>query len=149
MTFNKNGKITKASFTADIKRKQALYNRFKRRYHSTNNAAEKKFIKVEATRLVTELRQWCKKWQNWGFGGYNWIVKDYNVTSFNNYKGYKSYSKPVAARTTSRTSARKSPTTKSYARKNTRTTARNTNRSNVRRTSRTRSNAARKSYSAW
>ncbi len=148
MAFNKNGNITKASFTADIKRKQSLYNRFKRRYHVSNNSAEKKFLKNEATRLVTELRQWSKKWQTWGFGGYNWITKDFTVTNFNNYKGYKSYRKPVAARTTGGT--RKSPTTKSYGRKSTRSTARRTtNRSNVRRTSRTRSYAARKNYSAW
>ncbi len=141
MTY-KNVSYSKASFQADIKRKQALFNRFKRRYHATNNTTERKFLKNEATRVVNELRQWCKRWQNWGFGGWGWITKNYTVTDFT------CYTKP-----TCQTTNYKSPTTRTYGRSTTRNYNYG-NRTGSRRTSNrrsysTRSSAARRTYSAW
>ena len=127
------GNYTKTSCQADITRKQAMWNRFKRRYWASDNPTERRFLKNEATRVANELKQWSKRWQNWGFGHYAWITKNYSISYFTQPKTY-------AAR---KSSPYKSPTRKTYAR---RTTSR---RPKSRTTSRTRTSAARKSYVAW
>jgi hypothetical protein len=138
MAYSKHGKYTKVNFQADIKRKQALYNRFKKRYWASNNTTEKRFLKTEAGRLVTELRQWSKKWQNWGFGGHMWITKNYTMTYFG--------TRPAGYR---KVTARKNPTNRTYGRKTTRSYSSRTTR-RPRSSYRTRrSSAARRTYSAW
>ena len=152
------GNVTKASYQADIKRKQAFFNRCKRRYKVANTPAERNWLKNEATKVCTELRQCSKKWKTYGFGGVVWITKNFTMTNFNAARSTvtnrtKSTCKTSARKTTtnsrtnntrSRTSARKSPTTRSYARRTTSTRSRARTQS-----SRTRSNAARRTYSAW
>ncbi|HVP10048.1 MAG TPA: hypothetical protein VMV94_02555 [Phycisphaerae bacterium] len=136
-TYNVN--YNKANFQTDIRRKQAMYNRFKRRYHASNDPTERRFLKCEATRLVTELRTWSRKWQNWGWGSYNWITKNYTVTNFTTTTGGR------------RVTTWKSPTNRSYNyHKNTPRcyTSRTTTRRPTSRTH-TRTYAARKSYLAW
>ena len=124
----KKGNYTKANFQTDIKRKQAMFNRFKRRFKTCKNPTEKRFLKTEATRVVGELKQCCKRWQTWGFGGYTWIIKNYTVTSFT-----------AGVRPT----AYKSTTGRTYAHKTTRTSAKwPKSRTHVR-------SATRKNYSAW
>ena len=134
-----NVNYNKVTFQTDIRRKQAMFNRFKRRYHASTNPTERRFLKCEATRLVTELRTYCKKWQNYGWGKYNWITKNYTVTNF------------TATTCVRRPNTWKTPTnrTGNYNRTNTRccsgrtTTRRPTSRTN------TRTYAARKTYLAW
>lgn len=133
------GNITKASFQTDIKRKQSFFNRCKRRFKVANTPGEKVFLKGEANKIVTELKQCSKKWKNFGFGGFSWITKSFTVTNFN------------AARSGA---ARKSTTRSNSTRKtfSSRTAGRSTS---SRRTvgshssSRTPSNASRRTYVAW
>ena len=76
------GNITKVSFQTDIKRKQAFFNRCKRRFKVANTPGEKVFLKGEAGKIVTELKQCSKKWKNFGFGACTWITKSFTVTNF-------------------------------------------------------------------
>lgn len=142
------GNVTKTSFQADIKRKQAFYSRCKRRFKVAQTPAERNWLKSEATRVCTELKHCCKQWKTFGFGGFTWITKNYTVTNFNAARsGVKSMPKSAACKTTScktsirKTSSGKSPT-RSYAK-------RTTNHPKAHGSNRTRSNAARRSYSAW
>ncbi len=142
------GNVTKASFQADIKRKQAFYGRCKRRFKVAHTPTERKWLKAEATRVCTELKQCCKKWKTFGFGGWTWITKNYTVTNFNAARtGLKAKPKTASCKTSSRTTASRKTTarksnTRSYAK-------RSTVRSKARTGNKTRSNAARRSYSAW
>jgi hypothetical protein len=125
------GNVTKSSFQADIKRKQAFYSRCKRRFKVAQTPIERKWLKSEATRVCTELKLCCKKWKTFGFGGFTWITKNYTVTNFT--------SALVGMKT--KTIGHKSPGRSS--------TKRTTSRPKVRTSNRTRSSAARRSYSAW
>jgi len=144
------GNVTKANFQADIKRKQAFFSRCKRRFKVAQTPAERNWLKSEVTRVCNELKQCCKKWKTYGFGGHMWITKNYNVTNFNAARsGVKSMPKSAP-----KTAARKTASCKTASRKN--TTRKSSTRSTAKRTtgrakaaSRTRSNAARRSYSAW
>jgi len=127
MYYNK-GNYTKVSCRTDIKKKQAMWNRFRRRYFASDNPTERRFLKTEANRVSTELKQWSKRWQNWGFGGHTWITKNFNNTYFTS-------SRTTGAR---KTSSHKSSTNKSYGK-----------RPKNRTTHRTKTYAARRSYSAW
>jgi hypothetical protein len=134
-----NVNYNKANFQTDIKRKQAMFNRFKRRYHASTNMTERRFLKCEATRLVTELRTYCKKWQNYGWTKYNWITKNYTVT---NFTATTCARRPNTWKTpTNRTTSYNKNTPRSYASRT--TTRRPTTRTN------TRTYAARKTYLAW
>ncbi len=149
MTYKKHGNYSKVSFQADIKRKQASFNRFKRRYKASKNLTEKRFLKSEATRFVTELRQASKKWQTWGFGGHTWITKNYTVTYFTAAKTNMTGARKNTVR---KTTARKSPTCKTYGK---RTTSRSyssrkpATRSRASSSSRTRSSGTRRNYTSW
>jgi len=127
-----NANFTKASFQADIKRKQAFFNRCMRRFKVANTVGEKNFLKNEAKRICTELKTCQKKWTSCKFGAAAWICKGFNMTSFN-----------AAAKKNTRTTARKSSTTsasrKGSARRSTRRTStagRRTTRSSVSRRTR-------------
>jgi hypothetical protein len=122
-----NCNYNKVNCKTDIKRKQAMFNRFKRRYKSSKNPTEKKFLKTEATRVATDLKQWSKRWNTWGFGACSWITKTYSVSNF----------------TCSRTSMRKSPTCKSTWKRTT------SGRPKSGSSARTRTTGAHRSYSAW
>ncbi|MFH1417050.1 MAG: hypothetical protein ABII12_02015 [Planctomycetota bacterium] len=140
MTYTKHGNYSKVSFQADIKRRQAAFNRFKRRYQASKNPTERRFLKNEATKVVTELRQWSKKWQTWGFGGNTWITKNFTVTYFTTTTGAR------------KTSAYKSPTCKTYGKKNTGRSYSSRKGSTGMRTnsqSRTRTSGTRRNYTAW
>ncbi len=139
----KTPNYTKANFQADIKKKQMMWSRMKRRYRTSKNLTERKFLKAEATRLCTDLRQYSKKWQTWGFGGYTWITKNFSATNF--VAGATTYT--TGARKT--TVARKSPTRKAYGRKSTRTTSYRSPTTRSRNTSRTRSSAVRRTRGNW
>ncbi len=121
------GNISKATFQRTIKCKQSLFNRMKRRYKVSKDPSEKRFLKAEAGKLCTELKQCVKQWNNCGFGGCAWVTKGFTVTNF-------CANKPASRKTNSRrTSAR-------------RTTSR---RPKARTTSRKRTSARRTSYVAW
>lgn len=119
------GNFTKASFQADIKRKQAFFNRCMRRFNVATNVGEKNFLKNEAKRICTELKTCQKKWTSCKFGAAAWICKGFNMTSFN-----------AVAKKNTRTTARKSSTSstsrKSPARRNTRRTSTSARRSTTR-----------------
>jgi len=130
------GNITKATYQADIKRKQSFFNRCARRCKAAKTVAEKTFLKNEAKRICTELKSCSKNWKKFGFGGSAWITKSFTMSKFNNVAG----SLTGARKTSSRSSARRTSRTRSSVRRGTsRSTARN----------RTRSTAARRSYVAW
>lgn len=133
------GNITKASFQTDIKRKQSFFNRCKRRFKVANTPGEKVFLKGEANKIVTELKQCSKKWKNFGFGGFSWITKSFTVTNFN--AAGKSMTRSNSTRKTfgSRTSARKGVGRSSSARRT----------AGSHSSSRTRSNVSRRTYVAW
>ncbi len=134
-----SGNISKAKYQADIKRKQAFFNRCMRRFKVANTTGEKTFLKNEAKRICTELRQCSKNWKSFGFGGCMWITKSFNMVSF--ASGAKKTTRPTAARktTSNKTSARR-----------TGSSVRRTSRSKARTgSSRTRSSASRRSYVAW
>lgn len=133
------GNITKASFQTDIKRKQSFFNRCKRRFKVANTPGEKVFLKGEAGKIVTELKQCSKKWKNFGFGGFSWITKSFTVTNFN--AAGKSMTRSNSTRKTfgSRTSARKGVGRSSSARRT----------AGSHSSSRTRSNVSRRTYVAW
>jgi hypothetical protein len=125
---------TKATCKTDIKKKQAMWSRFRRRFCASKNPTEKRFLKNEATRVSGELKQWGKRWQNWGFGPCTWITKNYAVSCFTGSKT-NAGRKTVAGRCSTR------KTTSSYA-----------SGYSVRRPkakSKYHTSAARKSYSAW
>lgn len=138
------GNITKSSFQTDIKRKQSFFNRCKRRFKVANTSGEKVFLKGEAGKIVTELKQCSKKWKNFGFGACNWITKSFTVTNFNAVR-----SGAVCKSTTRSNSTRKTFGSRTSSR---RTAGRSTS---SRRTvgshssSRTPSNASRRTYVAW
>lgn len=140
------GNVSKTSFQAEIKRKQQLFNRFKRRFKVSTNPAECRFLKTEATRVINELKQCNKKWKNWGFGASTWITKNFTVTNFNAARtkgGVKTSARSSAARKSNygRTSCRKSSARKT------------THRGFAKRTrasgSKTKSHASRRTYVAW
>ncbi len=93
------GNFTKANFQADIKRKQAFFNRCMRRFKVANTVGEKNFLKNEAKRICTELKTCQKKWTSCKFGAAAWICKGFNMVTFNS-----------AAKKNTRTSARKTST---------------------------------------
>ncbi len=136
MNFNK-GNYNKTTFQADIKRKQAMFNRFKKRFYATTDPVERRFLKNEAYRVANELQQWARRWQNWNFGPCNWITKNYTTTCFTN-------------RTTTCRTNRKVTTGRTYGR--TTTYGNYGNRTNrtprTRTTNRTR-NTTRATYTAW
>lgn len=136
-----NFTYNKTNYQTNIKRWQGLYNRFKRRYHTSTNTTERRFLKTEATRVCNELRSWSKKWQTWGWGNYNWITKNFTMTHFT--------AGPTTCR---RTTTWKSPTnrTSNYHKTTPRTYGSRTTygRRGATRTN-TRSFAARKNYLAW
>ncbi|MBN2559688.1 MAG: hypothetical protein JXQ75_01995 [Phycisphaerae bacterium] len=134
---NNKGNYTKTNFQADIKRKQALWNRFKRRYYASNSPTERQWLKNEANRISTELKQWSKRWQSWGYGGNSWITKNYTPTYFNSF----------TSATGRKTTYRKSPSRKTYGHRT--TSGSTTYRTKAHRTNQTRSSAARKNYVAW
>ncbi len=74
MTFSAAGNMTKTGFQMEIKRKQGLFNRFKKRYNVAMTAGERQFIKTEACRIVGEPKQCCKTWKSCNFGPCNWIT---------------------------------------------------------------------------
>lgn len=143
-----SGNITKAKYQADIKRKQAFFNRCMRRYKVANTTGEKTFLKNEAKRICTELRQCSKNWKTFGFGGCMWITKNFNMVNFAS-GAKKTTNRPTAGRktTSNKTSARRTSARRtSSTRSNVRST---TGRSKARSNSRTRSSSARRSYVAW
>ena len=138
MNFN-NCNYNKATFQADIKRKQAMFNRMRRRYNCTNDTQERRWLKTEATRIITELQTYRRRWTNWNFGPCNWITKNYTTTYFT-CAAYPTTRRNITRKTTiNRTCARKS-----YS--NYGTTYRS---SRIHRPSRTRTHAHRSTYTAW
>jgi hypothetical protein len=141
MAYN-NANYSKTTFQADIKRKQAMFNRFKKRYTMTTNPTERRWIKTEATRVAIELNTCAKRWATWGYGPNNWIIRNYTMTCF-------TYGNTP---TTRRTTARPNMTNRTC---NTRTTTNYWNRPTTnrrprtRRTTRTRTTGARTTYCAW
>lgn len=133
-----NMSYNKANWQTNIKRMQAMFNRFRRRYHATNNATERRFLKAEATRMVSELRMWSKKWQNYGWSNNTWITRNYTVTCFTTPMNYR---RPTACKNLTNRTYNYHKTTRPYG---TRTYGRRTTTR-----SGTRSYAARKTYSAW
>lgn len=131
------GNITKAAYQADIKRKQAFFNRCMRRCKVAKTTGEKTFLKNEAKRICTELKTCSKNWKNFGFGGCTWITKNFTMTNFNSVANKAS--RVTGARKTSTKSSSRSP----------RSSVRGTTSRKSRTGSRTRTSAARRSYVAW
>ncbi len=128
------GNNTKASCQKLIKSKQAFFNRMKRRFKVSKDPSERRFLKSEATRCCTELKQCCKQWKNCGFGACTWITKNFTMTCLTS-----------GVKNTVRKSGRKTSARKSNVRSTQRTSAR---RPKARTTSRKRT-SARRSYVAW
>jgi hypothetical protein len=143
MTYNNNANYSKASFQADIKRKQAMFNRFKKRYCATTNPTERRWLKNEAMRVATELHTCSKRWQTWGYGANTWITRNFTMTRFN-------YG--ATTRQARRTTTRSNVTNRTY---NTRTTGNYWNqpttnrRPRTQRTTRARTTCGRGTYAAW
>lgn len=148
MTFNTKN-FSKATFKAQITRKQNQFNRFSKRFNASRNPVEKSFLKTEANYIVEDLKACAKQWTSCGFGPCAWITRNFTMTSFNN-------NTPTTRKTTrkfgSKTTSRKRNAKRSYARRTNKT------RSNARRTNKTKSYArrssarkssARRSYVAW
>ena len=131
------GNITKATFKADIKRKQAFFNRCKRRFKVAITPGEKQFLKAEVGRIVTELKQCGKKWQNFGFGTFGWITKNFTVTNFNTVRTH-CISKSAVCKTGYGKSSIRGVSKRSMG-----------TRSKSRVNNNTRSKAVRRSYVAW
>ncbi len=136
------GNITKSTYQADIKRKQAFFNRCKRRFVVANSPAERQFLKSEATRICTELKQCCKVWKNNNWGSFGWITKGFTVQNFNMVKGgtRKTMNTRNSFGTRTTTSSRRTTGGRTYAK---RTSWGRTNGTG------TRSNASRMNYVAW
>ena len=134
------GNITKSTYQADIKRKQAFFNRCKRRFQMSKSTAERQFLKSEAVRVCTELKACCKVWKNNSWGTFGWITKGYTTANFT------STVKTGNRKNTKTSSKFGNRTTKSRATKARRTNAR---RTTSRANNNTRSNVARVSYVAW
>lgn len=130
MTFNNSSKTV---FQKQIKQKQALFNRFKKRYSVAHNPSERSFLKTEAVRIASELRQCSRQWTNCGFGGCTWITKNYKPSSFTGGT--------VSRRVSSRNSYR---TTNGRTSRGTRSNRRSSSASRSHRSS-----SARRSYVAW
>jgi len=146
------GNITKATYQQDIKRKQAFFNRCKRRYCVAGTPAERQFLKSEATRICTELKQCCKVWKNNNWGTFSWITRGFTTNCFNNVKPTTRHNTPTTRNTfggrTSNTptgSRTNNGTTRTYGRRT--TTTRPTMKSNNR--TRTNNNVSRMSYMGW
>ena len=144
------GNITKSAYQADIKRKQAFFNRCKRRYVVASTPAERQFLKTEATRICGELKNCCKVWKNCGWGTFAWITRGYTTTTFNNVKPMNrktnntrsTFGNMTMNRTTT-SSRNNNNTNRTYGRRTT------TTRPSVRSNNRTRSNATRTTFVAW
>ncbi len=123
------GNITKANYQADIKRKQAFFNRCVRRFKLANTTGEKTFLKNEAKRICAELKTCSKNWKSFGFGGTTWITKNFNMVPFGKTTVSKSPARRPAARrmNKSRSSVRRT-STGSKARTGSRTRTNTTNR---------------------
>lgn len=139
-----HGNITKATYQADIKRKQAFFNRCKRRYAVAATPAERQFLKTEATRICNELKSCCKVWKNCGWGTFAWITRGYTTSVFNSIKVKNTTRSMFGTNMTNRTTTSSRRTgNRSYAKRNT------WGRTNSSRNNGTRSNAARTSFIAW
>ena len=134
-----NHNYSKTTFQADIKRKQAMFSRFRRRYNMTTDVQERRWLKTEATRVAGELQTWSKRWQNWNYGPFNWITRNFTVSYF------------TGANTTNtrRTTTRKTVTPRTYGRKTTYSNCSTSYRPRTTRTNRTRTQANRSTYVAW
>ena len=131
------GNITKASFQTDIKRKQSFFNRCKRRFQVAKTPGEKQFLKAEAGKIVSELKQCSKKWKNFGFGACTWITKNFTVTNFNAVRSGAARKSSISSHSSR----------KNYGRSS--SMRRTAGRSKARSNSRTRSNMSRRTYVAW
>lgn len=138
MTYN-NRSYSKTTFQADIKRKQAMFNRFRRRFNTTNDPQERRWLKTEATRIAYELQTWSKRWQNWKYGPFNWITRNFTISYFTGGTT-TNYRRTTNRKSTPRTYGRKTTGTSSY---------RTTCRPRTSRTNRTRSQAYRSTFVAW
>ena len=135
--WNTNNTNNKTTFTKTIKTKQAMFNRFKRRFNATTNPTEKRFLKTECTRLCNELKTCAKTWTNSGYGNCNWITRGFSTSTF----------------TSTKTGARKTrgsrKTTTKASNRTTRRSPGNRPTSSRRTTSRRNSNRRTTSYVAW
>ena len=138
MNYNNNN-YSKTTFQADIKRKQAMFSRFRRRYNMTTDVQERRWLKTEATRVAGELQVWSKRWQNWNYGPFNWITRNFTVSYFTG----------VNTTNTRRTTTRKTVTPRTYGRKTTYSNCSTSYRPRTTRTNRTRTQANRSTYVAW
>ena len=135
MAFKVSKNTTKASFRAQVSRKQRMFKRFKKRYANCSNPSEKRFIKSEAARVVKQIKTMAKQAKRVGFKTTSWVSKNYNMTSF-------------ASGSTRTSRGTRRNTSRRHARRTTRTRARRTrNWSSRRRTSR--SNHGHRVYVAW
>ncbi len=130
-SWNSNN-TNKNTCTKTIKTMQAMFNRFKRRYNTTTNTTEKRFLKTECARITTELKNCAKTWTNCGYGNCNWITRGFTSSAF----------------TTTKTGARKNNGSRKTWNK---TTSRSTRRTPGNRptSSRKTSNSRRTTFVAW
>lgn len=156
MTFNKKN-FSKATFKAQITRKQSQFNRFCKRFQTSKNPVEKSFLKNEAAYIVEDLKTWAKQWMSCGFGPCGWITRNFTMANFNsnNTPSTRKTTRTYGSRTTrkygSKTTSRKRNGKRSYARRSNKTKSyarRNRKSSYARRTNSRKSNF-RRSYVAW
>jgi hypothetical protein len=139
MTFTKS---SKSAFKAQIVRKQAMFNRLKKRFKACNTPTQRRQYKTQAASVCKALVKMARRWKKNGFGGNKWITRNYKISNFTS---------GTSTRKPRRSYGRKNTARKSYARKSRRSTFAKRSRASRswsrRRT--TRSRNTRRSYVAW
>jgi len=111
MSFNfnaKNPSNNKHAFRTLIARKQQFFNRLVRRFKASTNPAERSFLKTEAKRVITELKNFSAQWKKNGFGSNAWVTRGVKTTNL----------RPAGSHSTrSHNKSSRSRATRSYGRK--------------------------------
>lgn len=102
MSFNfnaKNPSYNKNAFRTLIARKQQFFNRLVRRFKASTNPAERAFLKNEAKRVITELKNFSAQWKKNGFGNNAWVTRGVKTTNLRPSNSARSHSKHSRSRT--------------------------------------------------
>lgn len=151
MTFNTKN-FSKATFKAQITRKQNQFNRFCKRYQTSKNPVEKSFLKTEAAYIVEDLKACAKQWMSCGFGPCGWVTRNFTMSVFNSMTPTtRKTTRKVTRKFGSKTTSRKRNAKRGYARRSNKTKsyARRTRKGSYARRSNARKSSVRRSYVAW
>ena len=121
MSFNFNAKNpgnNKHAFRTLIARKQQFFNRLVRRFKASTNPAERSFLKTEAKRVITELKNFSAQWKKNGFGNNAWVtrgVKTANLRPAGSTRSYSKQSRTRNARNSSRRTRSRAQRSRNYS----------------------------------